>query len=225
MPPKQQTTSKSPLQTALNAPSSQTGISIFLRKLEKPISDIQGFLKEYPNYEQQFLDHEKAQARQKELTGELEEKEKRMKQLEEAVAIFEGVHMNNSKSLREENTRLGERLTEAKERILESEKSSKASQKAFVEEFGKLIKDKKQELEKATRDHTASLEKQKIRFEKQHLEANGKNLLQLNKVISDMKKQGAEMEKLELINDGLKDRASKLKELQQEFSNIPDDVL
>lgn len=228
MPLKQPPTQKLPLQTTAGAPgssSAQPGVGAFLRNLEKPLSEIQKFLTEYPRYEEQFLEHEKAQSCQKELINELANKTKRMKELEGAVAVFEGVHMNNTKAMKEENSRLGQRLTEAKEEILEAEKSSKITQKAFTEKFEKLIKDKKQELDKAIRDHTTAMEKQKIRLEKQHSEIIENNRLQLKKAVSDMEKQNTEMEKLELINGGLRDRASKLKELQQEFSNISDDIL
>lgn len=189
------------------------------------MAEIQKFLTEYPRYEEQFLDHENINTRQKELISELEQKDKRMRELEEAIAVFEGVHMNNSMALKEENIRLGERLTEATVKITEVEKSARASQNDSVAKYERMIKDKRQELDKAAQDQTTALEKQKIRFEKQHSETVEKHQLQINKVVSDMKKQGLEIEKLELINDGLKDRASKLKELQQEFSNIPDDVL
>lgn len=203
----------------------QTGISVFLRKLEKPVSEIQRFMAEFPDYEEQFLEHEKTHTLQKELARELEERDRRTKQLEAAVAAFEGVHMNSSKALKEENGRLGQRLAGAEARIAETERSLEAAQKAHREQLERLAREKNQEMDKAARDQAASLERQKARFEKQHSETVERNNAQLAKVTSDMQKQGAEMEKLELINEGLKDRASKLKELQQEFSNIPDDVL
>lgn len=189
------------------------------------MAEIQKFLAEYPRYEEQFVDHETINARQKELISELEQKDKRMKELEEAIAVFEGVHMHHSMAMKEENSRLGERLTEATVKITEVERSAKASQNDSVAKYERMIKDKRQELDKAAQDQTTVLEQQKIRFEKQHSETIERHNLQLNKVVSDMKKQDLEIEKLGLINDGLKDRASKLKELQQEFSNIPDDVL
>lgn len=221
---------KPSLQSTASAPapsssSSPTGISVFFRKLEKPVAEIQKFLIEYPRYEEQFLDHENINARQKELISELEQKDKRMKELEEAISVFEGVHMMNSMALKDENSKLGDRLTEARVKITEVEKSAKASQNDSAAKYERMIKDKRQELDKAAQDQMAALDKQKIRFEKQHSETIEKHNLQLNKVVSDMKKQGLEIDKLELINDGLKDRASKLKELQQAFSNIPDDVL
>lgn len=215
MPPKQ-----APLKPAL-----QTTISAFLRRLDKPISELQRFLTDYPDYEAQFTEHERAQARHSELMQELEQKDARVLQLEAAMAAFEGVHMNSAKSLKSENTKLAQQLADAKEAVVGAEGAVKLAQRAYVEQVDKTARERKGELERAARDQAVALEKQKGRFEKQHLEALERSNGQLARVTADMKKQAVEMEKVELINEGLKDRASKLKELQQEFSNMPDDEL
>lgn len=193
------------------------------------MSDIRKILGECPNYEEHFLDHEKALARQKETMKALEAKEEQVKQLEAAVAVFEGVHMNSSKALKEENLRLCDRITQAEERLVEAEERSKASRNVFVKEFEKLIKEKNGELEQTLRDHAASIEKQKKGFEKQHLEIIEQNRLQLSKVIGEIQERGTELEKLDLMNDGLKKKLGqsnrKLKEIQQDLINIPDDIL
>lgn len=229
MPPKQWATPKTPEQTAAKESPPSTDIGIFLRKLGKPMSDIRKILGECQNYEEHFLDHEKALARQKETMKALEAKEEQVKQLEAAVAVFEGVHMNSSKALKEENLRLCDRITQAEERLVEAEERSKASRNVFVKEFEKLIKEKNGELEQTLRDHAASIEKQKKGFEKQHLEIIEQNRSQLSKVIGEMQERGTELEKLDLMNDGLKKKLGqsnrKLKEIQQDFVNIPDDIL
>lgn len=196
----------------------QTGVSAFLRKLEKPISELQRFLSEYPDHAAQFLEHEKTQALQAELAQELAEQAQRTKQLEAAVAVFEGVHMNSSRAL-------GERLAAAEEKAAERERSLQDARRTHREHGEALEREKRRDVDNAAAELAAALERQGARLEKQHSEAVDRSNAQLARVASDMKRQAAEMEKLELINEGLKDRASKLKELQQEFSNIPDDVL
>lgn len=209
--------------------SPRTDIGIFLQKLGKSTSEIQQILTEYPNYEERILDQEKAQARQKELVEALEAKEAQIKELEAAVAVFEGVHMNSSKVLKEENTKLSERISETEGRLAEAEERSKASRQVFVREFEKLIKDKNHELEQTHQNHAAILEKQKSHFEKQQSEIIEKGLVQLNKVSKEMQQQSVELEKLDLMNDGLKKKLAqsncKLKEIQQELFNVPDDTL
>lgn len=203
----------------------QTGISAFLRRLEKPVSELQRFLAEYPDHEAQFLEHEKTHAQQEELARSLAAQQARTTQLEAAVAVFEGVHMDSSKALKAENGRLEERLARAEARVVQAERELEGARVAQREVVESGARERRQDVEKAARELAAALDRQRARFEKQHSDTVDSSMAQLARVASDMERQAAEMEKLELINEGLKDRASKLKELQQEFSNIPDDVL
>lgn len=214
-----------PPKSAPPKPASQTGISAFIRRLDKPVAEIQRFLSEYPDYEAQFTEHERAAARHTDLEQELAQKSTRVQQLEAAVAAFEGVHMNSAKALREENGRLAQRLASAEEAVVGAQRAVEAARGELAEKGERLERERRSELERITRDQTVALEAQQGRFEKQHTEMVEKNNGQLAKVKAEMKKQTLEMEKLELMNDGLKDRASKLKELQHEFANIPDDDL
>lgn len=199
----------------------RANIGDFLQKFGKPISNIQKLLSEYPTYEDQFLNYQDIFAREKELVSNLEEKEKRIKELEAGVAVFDSVHMKTSKVLETEKQQLIERLAE-------SEQLAAASQKEFVKGFEKVIKQNKQEIEKAHRDHAASLASQKTLLEKQHLDATEKHLLQIDKATSEIQKQNAEIEKLDWMNNGLRRKLEqsneKLKALQQDLTNVPDDV-
>lgn len=214
-----------PPKSAAPKPAPQTGISAFLRRLDKPVAEIQRFLNEYPDYEAQFTEHERAAARHTDLEQELAQKSTRVQQLEAAVAAFEGVHMNSAKALREENERLVQRLASAEEDFMGTQRAVEAARGELAEQAERLERERRSELERVARDQVVALEMQKGRFEKHHTDMVEKSNGQLAKVKAEMKKQAIEMEKLELINDGLKDRASKLKELQHEFANIPDDDL
>lgn len=186
---------------------------------------MQRFLSEYPEYGAQFTEHERAATQHSNLEQELAQKCTRVQQLEAAVAAFEGVHMNSAKALREENERLAQRLASAEEDFMGAQRAVEAARGELAEQAERLERERRTELERVARDQVVAMEMEKSRFEKHHTDMVDKSNEHLAKVKAEVGRQAMEIEKLELMNDGLKDRASKLKELQHEFANIPDEDL